>query len=658
MKLIGAQITKFRSIDDSGAVVIDPEITVLVGQNESGKTAFLKALHKTQPVEKKGVGYDIVEDYPRKDLTSYRRRHDENPDEVARLVYRLTDQEVTAINATLDARVLHSSAEFTLHIKYDESSVIALPAIDERSYVAAVLKGRELPEGVSAAAKAARNVRDLITTLEGADLNTDGTELLAGLRADFGKAPANWHTALGWYVYNKLILPRRPRFLYFDDYYLLPDKANLPDLQRRVANGALRPEDETVLALLRMADVDLNELVKAGRYEEVKANLEALSNRITDQIFEYWTQNKELDVEFDVRADATDEAPFNTGANLYIRIRNRRHRVTVPFGQRSRGFIWFFSFLVWFDSVRDQLGSNHDLILLLDEPGLNLHALAQADLLRYIDDLSDRYQILYTTHSPFMVRGERLHQVRLVEDRQGVGTRVVSDVAGSDPATIFPLQAALGYTIAQNLFISKRNLLVEGPADLVYLRFMSARLEAESRGGLREDITIVPVGGLDKLATFVALLRGNELEMAVLHDSTGKPDQRLQSVVESKLLRQRQLLNYGRFVDGVSKGATESAADVEDLFTPKEYVELFNSAFAKELGGAKLTVADLPSGDRIVERITRYLKQSELSVRPSGGFNHYAVANYLAATPPRKIDTKTLARFEALFTAVNQVLDG
>jgi predicted ATP-dependent endonuclease of OLD family len=110
---------------------------------------------------------------------------------------------------------------------------------------------------------------------------------------------------------------------------------------------------------------------------------------------------------------------------------------------------------------------------LLDEPGLSLHGLAQADLLRYVDHLAEDHQILYTTHSPFMVHGDRLHQVRLVEDRDAEGPRITDDVTGSDPATVFPLQAALGYTLAQNLFISKRNLLVEGPADLVYLQFFS-----------------------------------------------------------------------------------------------------------------------------------------------------------------------------------------
>src|SRR5262249_3840279 len=150
---------------------------------------------------------------------------------------------------------------------------------------------------------------------------------------------------------------------------------------------------------------------------------------------EFWKQNEDLEVKVDIRADPSDQAPFNNGPNLYIRIANNRHRgVTTPFKQRSRGFIWFFSFLVWFDSVQHQLGEGKDkrpLILLLDEPGLSLHALAQYDFLRYIDRLAEIHQVIYTTHSPFMIHSDRLHEVRLVEDRDEVGTVISDNVSWS-----------------------------------------------------------------------------------------------------------------------------------------------------------------------------------------------------------------------------------
>lgn len=657
MKLLRAHITRFKSIEDSTPVEIDRSITVFVGQNEAGKTAFLQALHKAHSVEK--VGYDVTEEYPRKSLIDYRRRHATTPDEVAELVFAVEPEEASAISGEVGFQV-PEDLQFTRGAAYDNTYTIGGLDFDEGEFVRSILKGVDLPSETAAAAARAPDLRALIALLADADLNESGEAFRTRLQGQFGGAPADWKSALGWHIWTKHLEPRLPKFLYFDDYHLLPGKANLAQLNARVRAKSATDQDRTVLALLAMAGINLPELVKSGGYEEVKANLEALSNSITDQIFQYWTQNQELAVEFDVREDPSDDPPFDSGPNLYIRIRNQRHRVTVPFSQRSRGFIWFFSFLVWFDAVRKHVEADRDLILLLDEPGLNLHALAQGDLLRYLDDLSKRHQVLYTTHSPFMVHGDRLHQVRLVEDRERAGTRVSSNVGGSDPRTVFPLQAALGYTIAQNLFISKRNLLVEGPGDLVYLRFFSSALDAADRRGLRDDITVVPVGGLDKVATFVALLGANELEMVVLHDYAGRPDPRLDSVVREKLVRDKQVLNYAPFRGAPQAGGRGGAAalpatDVEDLLSPGFYLELLNGAFARQLNGKSIAESDLPEGDRIVDRINRYLDANEIRLRPSGGFNHYAVANHLAANPPKDLNPETLSRFEELFRVVNGI---
>jgi predicted ATP-dependent endonuclease of OLD family len=442
---------------------------------------------------------------------------------------------------------------------------------------------------------------------------------------------------------------------------------NLNDLAQRAEQAKtdpnkLQPRHRAILALLRMADISIADFTAPGGYEPLKAKIEAVSISLTDQIMEFWKQNENLEVEVDIKSDSEDEAPYNNGANLYLRIRNRRHRgVSTPFSQRSRGFIWFFSFLVWFDSVQHQVGvpaniDQRNLILLLDEPGLALHALAQADFLRYIDSLSKRHQVLYTTHSPFMVHSDRLHQVRIVEDQDKIGTVVSDNVMASDPRAIFPLQAALGWTIAQNLFISKKNLLVEGPSDLIYIKAVSALLEQQGMTCLRDDITIVPVGGLDKVVTFVALLGASDLKLAVLHDYRGAPEQKLIDLVKQKMISAKAVLNASQFCDLANIGNASKAADTEDLFPSKLYVDRFNQTFSKLLGKTIVAESGLPPGDRIIDRLERHIEARGLKIRPSGGFNHYAVASNFASNPPTSLDNDTLKRFEALFKTVNSLL--
>lgn len=670
MLLVSAEVGPFKSINKAQTVGIDPSVTVFVGMNESGKTVFLQSLEKSRDAV--GVArFDPVDDYPRKDLSAYmKKQHKTKPADAVTLTYRLTEEELKELNGEFETS-LPAEFEFSLTHLYDNSTRISLP-VDEGQALAAEVADADLSSDVKAALASVTAFRGIPAALKDVGLTDGDKAWTTAIQERISKT--TWQSVLQWEVWQWLS-PRLPKFAFFGEYELLPSKMNLADLATKVeqfkawrtqnpkqpqsaAPKLIGPDHRGVLALLRMADIAVEDFTKSGGYEPLKARLESVSIRLTDQILEFWKQNEDLEVEIDIKPDPDDLPPFNNGPNLYLRIKNRRHRgVSTPFHQRSRGFTWFFSFLVWFDEVQHQLETARevggaDLILLLDEPGLNLHALAQADFLRYIDDLAKRHQVLYSTHSPFMVHSDRLRQVRVVEDRVKEGTVISENVSGSDPRTIFPLQAALGWTIAQNLFISKRNLLVEGPSDLLYLKAVSALLEGQGRTGLSEDITIVPTGGLDKVVTFVALLGANGLKLAVLHDYRGKPEQKLEELVKEKLLSPKALLDASRFRDPANIGKSGRPSDTEDLLQVATYLQLFNKAFAKQLGGRTITEADLPPGDRILDRLDRHLTSAGIKLRPSGGFNHYTVAVEFSASPP-SLDADSLNRFEALFKTVN-----
>jgi hypothetical protein len=97
------------------------------------------------------------------------------------------------------------------------------------------------------------------------------------------------------------------------------------------------------------------------------------------------------------------------------------------------------------------------------------------------------------------------------------------------------------------------------------------------------------------------------------------------------------------------------SSDVEDMISPETYLQFFNGAYKSVLGKTNIKESDLPPGDRIVDRITQLLKAKSITLRPSGGFNHYLVASHLASNPHSTIDEPTMDRFERLFEAVNSV---
>ena len=245
-----------------------------------------------------------------------------------------------------------------------------------------------------------------------------------------------------------------PTFMYVSSYDRMAGAIQVEEAQE-IQTGEVDNDENRgsrlFIEFLEYAGVPLDSITNVPTYETFNALLQAASTEITDQILEYWSQNPDLDVE--VRIDAArhgDPPPFNTGAVARARIKNNLHRADTPFSERSSGFVWFFSFLVKFAQVKNAGGP---VILLLDEPGLSLHGKAQGDLLRFIDEkLAPFHQVIYSTHSPFMVPADELRRVRIVEDkvdgtktpRRSYGTKVSQDVLKVDADTLFPAAGCFG----------------------------------------------------------------------------------------------------------------------------------------------------------------------------------------------------------------------
>lgn len=391
VKLVSAKVGPFKSINNPQDVSIDPEVTVFVGMNEAGKTVFLQALHKSVDALKLAK-FDPVDDYPRKNLSAYLKRHKDNPDTVTVLTYEITQAEADDVNKQIGTTL---KAGFTFTVSHSYANTLSIGChVDEKPMIAALVKQATLSSDASKAIKGASSLKEIPDRLKDVSLTEQDQVFLKSVTARVSKA--KWQSVGDWEAWQHFS-PKTPKLVYFSDYDLLPSKMNLADLSNRVAQaktngnqGQLTAQHRATLALLRMADISVDDFTASTGYEPLKAKIEGVSISLTDQIMEFWKQNEDLEVEVDIKPDPSDQAPFNNGPNLYLRIKNRRHRgVSTPFEQRSRGFIWFFSFLVWFDSVQHQLAIDNvekiDLILLLDEPGLALHAMAQRDFLRYCD---------------------------------------------------------------------------------------------------------------------------------------------------------------------------------------------------------------------------------------------------------------------------------
>lgn len=652
MKLKKVHITEFQSVRDSNPFEID-DVTCLVGKNEAGKTAILQALYRLNPIVEKDGKYSVTDDYPRVDVEDYQQAVEDKERHPARVITATftLDDELEDIESDFGAKAI-IKPEFTLSKGYTNRPTFSLLVNNKEALKHLISEAQLLPEVATALSKT--NKLDEAIGLLTAQEQTSEVARLLKLLNDIKPRDFNG------YIYDHYIDPNLPKFLYFDEYYQMRGHENIEALITRKANGTLENSDHPMIGLIELARLQLEDLLNPERTQDLVNKIEGAGNHLSKKVLNYWSQNRHLDMRFDVRpARPGDPEGMTSGTNIWASVYDMRHRVTTSLGKRSRGFVWFFSFLAWYSQIKKE---NKSVILLLDEPAMALHAKAQEDLLRYIEtEIKGVHQIIYSTHSPFMVDPRHFERVRIVQDKgidstspikpEEDGTKVLTEVFEASGDSLFPLQGALGYEIYQTLFIGPNSLIVEGVSDLVYLQVISALLESKNRIGLSSKWTITPVGGSDKVPTFVALIGSQKnLNIATLIDFQIKDQQSIENLYKRKLLEKNRVLTFADFT-----GTTE--ADIEDMFDEDFYLKIFNGEFKSSLQKAIKTSTLKSKSPRMTVRLETHFKDNPM--KNNMPYNHYRPARYLAeniSTLGKEIPDATLDRFEAAFTKLNKLV--
>ena len=641
MRLIRARVINFKSIEDSGHFELG-QLTAFAGKNESGKTALLQALRKVNPVEKTGQSFNRTMEFPRQRVGEY---DEEDPPIVVETVWELDDLDRSAVNEVIGGSLL--SKTVTVSTKYSGRATWNVQVDELKALNHLVAQCNELAEEPKARLLGLKNTRLVKRAIE-----DQGEEATAGEKQLF-ELLTKWRDGSPGVAAVDVLTGRMPKFLYFSTYSLLDGRVSLEQYKQRLSDDRLTESDKVFESLLELASTSVDEIESTQLSEELIAKLESVSNSLSRDIFKYWTQNRDLKVDFRFRNGLPkDDTPFNSGSVFETRIENTRHRVTVRFDERSTGFVWFFSFLVWFSQMKRNFGNR--LIILLDEPGLTLHGTAQGDLLRYIHEkLLPDHQVIYTTHSPFMIDANDLSTVRTVEDvvlEEGtiLGTKVSGDVLSTDADTLFPLRAALGYGLTQSLFVGEHSLLVEGPSDLLYLQWASRELRKRGREALSDRWTITPVGGLGKIPSFVALFGGNGLKIAVVADYHAGAKKEIDRIRELAILDGSRVIT----LDSVTGG---SEADIEDILGSELYGALVNRCYSLEGEQVVKLAQDSAPVVKAVEDHFRLLPPEVPE------FDHYEPAahlieNFKELEPQLPGLDEALDRFEVLFQKVNALL--
>ncbi len=654
MKLTKIRVENFRCVEDSNEFTVD-QVTCLVGKNEAGKTALLEALYKLNPVESDARNF-IEEEFPRRHLATYKQRRERTPATILTTYWELSDADVADLEETLGPGCL-DSREIIVSKGYENTLVWTFD-LNEGRVVDSYVTAADFNASDKAPLTNASSIPDLVSSLKAIESPTDKqSQLLQRLTSIFPDQEVHA------FVQGRLA-ERLPLFIHFRNYDHLPGRLSLDDIKQRKDENTLNIEHKIFLALLEMTSTSLEEIEGIDQLEKLIMELESVEAALTDEVRNYWSQNQYLEVRFRYdKAKPNDPPPFNTGFVFNTRIFNTRHRATVSFEYRSHGFIWFFSFLVWFSQMKQRF--NKDLILLLDEPGLSLHGRAQEDLIRYINEkLRPHHQVIYTAHSPFMLDIENINSLRTVEDvvvkvRQSngefieeiKGTKVGERILSRDKDTLFPLQGILGFNMAQTLFVGPYVVVVEGPTERALFDWFSRQLAHHDRESLDLRWAVCPAEGASKISSFVTLFSGRELKIAVFADYHDGQKGTIDRLENTGLLPTGHVLRTSTY-----SGQDES--DIEDLIGRPMYIELTNAAM--ELPESHRLPATKPENapERVVKEV-----ENHCCLLPPGfsEFNHYMPVEYLMTLKRSEVEQlpgidEALERFERVFKDLNALI--
>ena len=552
MKLVKAQVKNYRSIIDSGPFDVERSKTILVGPNEAGKTALLRALQQINPPDDVPK-FEALRDYPRAHYNDIATgRIDPAKTDVVIGYFILDEYDSAAVPADFRNSIyifgrrldnswwhhLEGGPKLKAFAEIKSELQRLSSHIDQNATSATEGNSTNKSPSAELASLASAWTDDSIIGGDVASsLNGWLTKHLSHVSREDEKQVARLEmlqAACGIEQRRNEVLKtlheRVPVFVLFSDYFRVHPIIHLEHLATRLENGLLDEDqydfgNQCLLKLLGFTPRDLSDLGKVSepdassktafkayrdQLDKRTYQLNAASVRLTNEIRSVWNPTRQS-------AEADRLRISADGQYLKVAVEDDVG-VEIELDQRSEGFQWLVSFFIVF--FAEAGGGHKNALLLLDEPALSLHGVKQREFRETLSRLAISNQTIYTAHSPFLIGPDELDLVRVVEvvDRR-VGTKVHTFAAAEDPAALFPLQEALGYDLAESLFAQPRNLALEGLTDFWYLEATSELLRSAGLADLNDRIELIPCSGAGKLVYYTAILHSHKLKVAALFAS-------------------------------------------------------------------------------------------------------------------------------------------
>ncbi|MFT4120249.1 AAA family ATPase [Bradyrhizobium sp.] len=647
MRLTKFKVTNFRSVVDSGW--IDSErVTALIGVNESGKTNLLLPLWKLNPAREGEI--KPTSDYPKGNYAAVRAAPGSFPfihaefvptDAIRKKLAELTGLDEDAVGLFCVSRFFDgghtvtfpnfkkadalSGAELISILTAAETDISAMNQLSKEGSLkadiqSALASAKQNDGPVSAYNASALDavIAPLLALLPEMPAPTSSIVprlnlLIQDLEAAKSKLLAPAPNEVG--AVKRFVIESLPRFVYYSNYGNLDSEIYLPHVVQNLAREDLGAKEaakaRTLRVLFNFVQLQPKQILELGRdfkdpsrqpneqeiaeiatkKRERTILLNSAGTDLTKRFRDWWKQG---DYTFEFQAD---------GDHFRIWVSDSKRPEKIELEDRSSGLQWFLSFYLIF--LVESSGDHADAILLLDEPGLSLHPLAQRDLSAFFENLASTNQIVYTTHSPFLVDADMLDRVRKVFVSQDGSTKSSSDLRQGvdDPrraGATYAIYSALNMSLAESILYGCHPVIVEGPSDQHYLALIKTVLIANKKINPKREMVFPPSHGANNAKVIASILGGKDevLPNVLLDgDDAGKKMARdLQNgLYQSAKGKVRTTEKYVGFAN----------SEIEDLF-PQDFLVAAVDRWGRK---ADVPFADvIKSGEPIVPQIETWAK--------------------------------------------------
>lgn len=554
MRLLKYKVTNFRSVKDSGWINCD-DVTTLVGINEAGKSNLLLALWKLNPAF--GGEIDILHDLPVDKLSELRDKVDETC--FVEADFEICSETAIAIGEKVGCDMSNVKT-VSISRRYNKTRYVDFHGVKPKSTLTEVISKKD----------------------------DEGNTITETIQKDYDSQ-----------TLINAIVEHMPKFVYYSNYGNLSTRIYLPNVVKWLNNetvpGIDINEDQvrTLRVLFKFVNLEPKEILNLGKdsaadrrfngqnpsqgeidkVDEAKEKrsilLQSASTKLTKEFKEWWKQG-----EYKFRFEAD-------GDYFRIWVSDSIRPAEVSLELRSTGLQWFLSFYLIFLVESQDIHKN--AILLLDEAGLTLHPLAQKDLAKFFNKLSQTNQIINTTHSPFIVDTNNIDRCKVVYVDDN-GLTVASDNLrqSSDKLnekSIYAVHAALGLSVSDILLQGCKPVIVEGPSDQIYLSTIKQILISNKQIAPKDEIVFVPSGGVRGIQGVVSIIgsKNNELPYVIIDSDKSGAD------TKSKLEKGQLYSEDKKKIIEIKTFAGFDGAEIEDIIPSDTLIKGVDKIMPKDI---------------------------------------------------------------------------